>query len=400
MSPTLLGGSAPSTGTGSPTSSSNGTTGSANSTGGSRRDFDALLKGSTENPRPSEASAKPKPKNADSGQGNNNSTAAKDPSAKRSTDKPGHADDASGDATAPTTASAEASSPAEPAASDEVDAAPWPPLGLAGLALTGLVPAATDAQAAAAASTPVVADPLLAGKADNLLTANPAAPAPGGPATGAPAVNTAATSADAGPIALPLDAAANDDIGLPKALADALTAGATDADAPATPFLHALQTAAELKTGTASAPFAGSPTATPHVGGESFDEDISARIGWLADQKIGHATIKVTPHDLGLIEVRLQMDGDKVHASFSSAHADVRHALESTLPRLREMLNDQGFQLGNADVGHQHTAQDGKSGGGNSQRGGIGGGDEPAMVETTISSAQLMRQRGLVDAYA
>ncbi|RRU05614.1 flagellar hook-length control protein FliK, partial [Stenotrophomonas sp. 278] len=186
----------------------------------------------------------------------------------------------------------------------------------------------------------------------------------------------------------------------PKALADALTAGAADADAPATPFLHALQTAAELKTGAASAPFAGSPTATPHVGGESFDEDISARIGWLADQKIGHATIKVTPHDLGLIEVRLQMDGDKVHASFSSAHADVRHALESTLPRLREMLNDQGFQLGNADVGHQQTAQDGRSGGGGSERGGIGGGDEPGMVETTISSAQLMRQRGLLDAYA
>ncbi|WP_313462015.1 flagellar hook-length control protein FliK, partial [Stenotrophomonas sp.] len=210
----------------------------------------------------------------------------------------------------------------------------------------------------------------------------------------------AAVSADAGPIALPLDAAANDDIALPKALADALTAGATDADAPATPFLHALQTAAELKTGAASTPFAGSPTATPHVGGESFDEDISARIGWLADQKIGHATIKVTPHDLGLIEVRLQMDGDKVHASFSSAHADVRHALESTLPRLREMLNDQGFQLGNADVGHQQTAQDGKSGGGTSERGGIAGSDEPAMVETIVSSAQLMRQRGLLDAYA
>lgn len=395
MSPTLLGGSAPSTGTGSTTSSS---TGSANSTGGSRRDFDALLKGSNENPRPSEASAKPKPKSADSSPRSDNSTAAKDSSSKPSTDKPGHADETSSDATAPATASAEASSPAEPAASDEADAAPWPPLGLAGLALTGLVPAATDAQATTAASAPVVADPLLTGKADNLLTANPAAPAPGGPAV-APAVNAAAASADAGTIALPLDAAANEDIALPKALADALTANATDADAPATPFLHALQTAADLKTGAASTPFAGSPTATPHVGGESFDEDISARIGWLADQKIGHATIKVTPHDLGLIEVRLQMDGDKVHASFSSAHADVRHALESTLPRLREMLNDQGFQLGNADVGHQQTAQDGKSGGG-TERGGIGGGDEPAMVETTISSAQLMRQRGLVDAYA
>lgn len=396
MSPTLLGGSAPSTGT-STSSTAAGNNSSASGGTGSRQDFDAMLKGSKESARPSEASAKPKPRNADSSQSKDETTAAKDSTGKRSTDKPGHADETSSDATAPATASAEASSPAEPAAGDEVDAAPWPPLGLAGLALTGLVPAAPQT---APAATPVVADPLLASKADALLTANPAAPTSGAPTAAAPAVAAAAASTDAGPIALPLDAAANDDIALPKALADALTAGAADADAPATPFLHALQTAAELKTGAASAPFAGSPTATPHVGGESFDEDISARIGWLADQKIGHATIKVTPHDLGLIEVRLQMDGDKVHASFSSAHADVRHALESTLPRLREMLNDQGFQLGNADVGHQQTAQDGRSGGGGSERGGIGGGDEPGMVETTISSAQLMRQRGLLDAYA
>lgn len=396
MSPTLLGGSAPSTGT-STSSTAAGNNSSASGGTGSRQDFDAMLKGSKESARPSEASVRPKPRNADSSQSKDETTAAKDSTGKRSTDKPGHADETSSDATAPATASADASSPAEPAAGDEVDAAPWPPLGLAGLALTGLVPAAPQT---APAATPVVADPLLASKADALLTANPAAPTPGAPTAAAPAVAAAAASTDAGPIALPLDAAANDDIALPKALADALTAGAADADAPATPFLHALQTAAELKIGAASAPFAGSPTATPHVGGESFDEDISARIGWLADQKIGHATIKVTPHDLGLIEVRLQMDGDKVHASFSSAHADVRHALESTLPRLREMLNDQGFQLGNADVGHQQTAQDGRSGGGGSERGGIGGGDEPGMVETTISSAQLMRQRGLLDAYA
>lgn len=399
MSPTLLGGSAPSTGT-STSSASAGSSNSASGAAGGRQDFDALLKGGNDSARATEASAKPKPRSADSSQSKDASTAAKDPTGKRSTEKPGHADETSSDASVPATTSAEASSPAEPATGDDADAAPWPPLGLAGLALTGLVPAATDAQAAPAATAPVVADALLAGKADNVLNATTSAPAPGGPTAAAPAVNTAAASADPGPIALPLDAAANDDIALPKALADALTASAADADAPATPFLHALQTAAELKTGAASTPFAGSPTATPHVGGESFDEDISARIGWLADQKIGHATIKVTPHDLGLIEVRLQMDGDKVHASFSSAHADVRHALESTLPRLREMLNDQGFQLGNADVGHQQTAQDGKSGGGNSERGGIAGGDEQTMVETTISSAQLMRQRGLVDAYA
>ncbi|PTT60307.1 flagellar hook-length control protein FliK, partial [Stenotrophomonas sp. HMWF003] len=143
-----------------------------------------------------------------------------------------------------------------------------------------------------------------------------------------------------------------DDPALLKAVTDAL-AGADAADAPATPLLHALHAAAELKTGAVTAAFTGSPTATPDVGADDFGDAMSARIGWLADQKIGHAVIRVTPHDLGQIEVRLQIDGDKVHASFSSAHAEVRHALEASLPRLRDMLGEQGFQLGNADVGQQ-----------------------------------------------
>ena len=96
--------------------------------------------------------------------------------------------------------------------------------------------------------------------------------------------------------------------------------------------------------------------------------------------------------------MRLQLDGDKVHASFTSAHADVRHALESSLPRLRELLGEQGFQLGHADVGQQQTAPDG--GRGNAGSGMTGKDGEPSLAETTLSPSQLIRQRGLVDAYA
>jgi flagellar hook-length control protein FliK len=76
----------------------------------------------------------------------------------------------------------------------------------------------------------------------------------------------------------------------------------------------------------------------------------------------------------------------------------VRHALESSLPRLRDLLGEQGFQLGNADVGQQQTAQDGGRGEG---RSGMSGDDgEPALADATLSPSQLIRQRGLVDAYA
>jgi flagellar hook-length control protein FliK len=379
MPPSLLGSSA------GPTASSSASpnTSSARSTSGGsdRRDFDALLKpdsGSKDTPTKATPN---KPSTADTG-GN----AAGDAKRRPATDEP---TDAADPAAATATAATEKTATSEP--TDDTDAAPWPPLGLAGLALAGLEPVTVMAAPAANADAAALA------KADPALPTLPtAATTPATPALpGAPA---AADSSPA-PIALPLDAEIAEDATLPKALTDAIANAGSDTDAPTTPLLHALHAAAELKAAaTAGTPFQGDPTATPHVGGDDFDDAMSARIGWLADQKIGHATIKVTPHDLGQIEVRLQMDGDKVHASFSSAHADVRHALESSIPRLREMLNEQGFQLGNADVGHQQTAQDGKANGGQAGHGTTDG--DPALVETTISPSQLMRQRGLVDAYA
>ena len=52
-------------------------------------------------------------------------------------------------------------------------------------------------------------------------------------------------------------------------------------------------------------------------------DDIGDAVRWMADQKIGHAHIKVTPNDLGTVEIRLRLDGDRVHADFSSAQAEV-----------------------------------------------------------------------------
>ena len=381
MTPSTLLGSSASTAAGN---SPAGTPSRSAAGGSDRRDFDALLKAE---PAPKQPAAKTAQNRQAAAQGARDGASA-------AADAPRHpASTEPGETTDPTTTTTSAASdtPATPEPADDTDTAPWPPLGLAGLALG---PEAVAVQAVPAAN----ADTAIGTKAD---------PLPGGvPATAtlptaAPLAATSAATGAPGPIALAPDTSVAEDAPLPDALADAIANAAGDAEpeAPApTPFLHALHAAAELKANATNTPFQGDPTATPHVGGEDFDDAMSARIGWLADQKIGHATIKVTPHDLGQIEVRLQMDGDKVHASFSSAHAEVRHALESSIPRLREMLNEQGFQLGNADVGHQQTAQDGKAGGGPGPH--ASGDGDTALTETIVSPAQLMRQRGLLDAYA
>lgn len=381
MPPALLGSGAA---TGTPKTAANSPRN--DTAGGDRRDFDAMLKGDANTPKPSDPTASKPAKPEASGKPTPDADAAKpgDPGKRPASEDSGES--------ASEVAAATPATPAKPGedTAEDTDAAPWPPLGLAGLALIGLEPAAAPAPPPPAAATGTATDPLLAAALPATAAAAPALPATG-------AAGTAATTAPAAAIVLPTDAEVTDDSQLLKAVTDAI-AGNDGGDAPATPLLHALHAAAELKGTAVSAAFTGSPTATPDVGADDFGDAMSARVGWLADQKIGHAVIRVTPHDLGQVEVRLQIDGDKVHASFSSAHAEVRHALETSLPRLREMLGEQGFQLGNADVGHQHTAQDGKAGGDST---GHGGGDgEPALADITVSPAQLMRQRGLVDAYA
>jgi len=99
------------------------------------------------------------------------------------------------------------------------------------------------------------------------------------------------------------------------------------------------------------------PLAMPTRPDDGFDDGLGARIGWMAEQKLGHAQIRLNPENAGPIDVRIQLDGSQVNASFHSASAEVRQALEASLPRLREMLGQQGMQLGNTDIGQGQAQQ-------------------------------------------
>lgn len=299
--------------------------------------------------------------------------------------------------TAATVPPVQAKPAAEKDASATTEEAPWPPLGLAGLVLA--VPTPADP----AAALPAVAT---ATDADGNALPSPAAlPVAAALPSTAAATATATAEGDA-----PNGADQATTLPLPELVlpgkrgergegSDATLIG----DRATAPLLHAPGNAAvqDLKAAlaTGNAIFNGEPTPKPVLGDDGFDQAIGARLGWLADQKIGHAHIRLSPDDMGPVDVRLQLNGDKVHASFSSPHVDVRQALESSLPRLRELLGEQGFQLAHADVGHQAPGGDGNASG-QSGAAGMAGDGEPSPGDGSVSSAQLIRQRGLLDAYA
>ena len=135
------------------------------------------------------------------------------------------------------------------------------------------------------------------------------------------------------------------------------------------------------------------------MGGEHFDQDVSQGVEYMLEHKLQSARIRISPQHLGMIEVELRLEGDRLHASFNSAQADVRQALNDSLPRLREMLDAHGLQMGQAAVNDSSTRQQGDQSPPQAAAGTTGS-DTDADAGSSGKPAPLWRQNSLLDTYA
>ena len=248
-----------------------------------------------------------------------------------------------------------------------------------------------------AGAIPAAEVPALPGATADAITgaiptgANAAAGSTGAMALPLPLATTAETAAvPAADFAKALAQAATPEVGAEAILAtiDA-TADAVD-QGPLTTSTSTVAAPARAAAATPVAPALALPT-DPDAG---FDDAFGARIGWLAEQRIGRAEIRLSPEHLGAIEVRLQIDGSRVSAEFQSAHADVRHALENSVGRLRDMLGQQGLQLAHSDVGQGRGGETGNQSGTDRSDGAA---ENDGFIDRPLAP---MRSRGLLDEYA
>ena len=266
-------------------------------------------------------------------------------------------------------------------------------------------------------ATPTLPDQLLALLSGSWATA--AKPASTAPTSAAPNGNAstptphlpAATAAGALPLAVPATAAAAAETGesfaaLAKLATDAIgaTAGSADkpgaqtTDASSLPDGLALTTASPIAAPARASVLAPAVAlAMPADPDAGFDDGFGARIAWMAEQRIGHAEIRLNPEHVGPIDVRVQLDGNRVTAEFHSAHMEVRRAIEASMPQLREMLGQHGLQLGHADVGQRHAQGQPASRGGFADLAGDRDGDD-GIARTPVIAP--LRSRGLLDEYA
>ena len=92
------------------------------------------------------------------------------------------------------------------------------------------------------------------------------------------------------------------------------------------------------------------------VGQPKWNGEFAQKIVWLATQQHQVAELRLNPAHLGPVEIMLSLtneNGTQASAQFISPHLAVREAIESTLPRLRELMAENGIQLGDVMVGNE-----------------------------------------------
>jgi len=204
---------------------------------------------------------------------------------------------------------------------------------------------------------------------------------PGQPVAGTPLLS--ATPAD--PATQPADGAAAGKLVLPDSVTDAASDSDPTSQAPvrgAEWFSHAVRHAAAGERN----------SIVTHARDPRWAEEFGARISLMVRGGESTASLQLTPVDLGPMEVSINVRDSQASIHFGAAQAETRNLIEASIPRLREMLAAQGFQLMDASVS-QGFARQSRSDVPPAQR--HEGDAEPETQATTRISAT-----GLLDTYA
>ncbi|WP_153913906.1 flagellar hook-length control protein FliK [Shewanella sp. TC10] len=76
----------------------------------------------------------------------------------------------------------------------------------------------------------------------------------------------------------------------------------------------------------------------------------------MVGQGVQHAEIRLDPAELGHMVVKIQVNGEQTQVQFQVAQTQTKDLIEQAIPKLREMLAEEGLQLADS-----HVSQDGES---------------------------------------
>ncbi|RDV25073.1 flagellar hook-length control protein FliK [Alteromonas aestuariivivens] len=130
-------------------------------------------------------------------------------------------------------------------------------------------------------------------------------------------------------------------------------------------------------------------------------QQLGDKIRWMVNSRNSMAEIRLDPPEMGSMQVRVNVSGDTASVSIVVQNAAAKEALADAVPRLRDMLAEQGIQLGESSV-QQQNKESGEQAG-EQQSGGASHGSLAADADedTQVIEQRLSRQaQGGIDDYA
>jgi len=137
-------------------------------------------------------------------------------------------------------------------------------------------------------------------------------------------------------------------------------------------------------------------------------QQLGEKIRWMVNARNTMAEIRLDPPELGSMQVRVNVAGDAASVSFVVQSQQAKDALADAMPKLRDMLSEQGIELGDAQVRKDNSSgqENGQQLAGNSHQGqgagdrgendGVDDTDGMRVIEQSISRAD----KGGIDFYA
>lgn len=98
-----------------------------------------------------------------------------------------------------------------------------------------------------------------------------------------------------------------------------------------------------------------------NLGQNAWETNLGSRLQMLIGQNVQTAEIRLDPPELGALDIKIKVTNDVATVSISSAHAQVREALETAIPKLREMFEGNGLSLGDVNVKQESFSQQEKT---------------------------------------
>ncbi|BCO18168.1 hypothetical protein KUC3_10250 [Alteromonas sp. KC3] len=139
-------------------------------------------------------------------------------------------------------------------------------------------------------------------------------------------------------------------------------------------------------------------------------QQLNEKIRWMVNARNTMAEIRLDPPELGSMQVRVNVAGDAASVSFIVQSQQAKEALADAMPKLRDMLQEQGIELGDAQV-RKDNSSSGENGqqlannndGSSSGRGNRGNNDgmDDEMGGTSVIEQSVTRElKGGIDFYA